>query len=61
MAKGSGEERAKRARRKLNGMAETAGMRNAPGEERLMGTKTLLDAALRAWETRNSNPDHRSV
>ena len=54
MSKDAKEESPKRARRHLNGMAETAGVSTTPQKDEIMSTITLLNAALRLWETRNS-------
>jgi len=40
----------RRANRRLNGMAETAGLPDPPKRGRLMRTLALIDAALRVWE-----------
>ena len=45
-----GETRARRANRRLNGMAQTAGLPDPPRRGRLARTLALLDAALRVWE-----------
>ena len=46
-----GGPRPRRANRKLNGMAETAGLADPPTRGRLTRTLALLKAALRVWET----------
>ena len=41
----------RRANRRLNGRAETAGLPDPPARGRLTRTLALLDAALKVWET----------
>ena len=41
----------RRANRRLNGKAETAGIPDPPTRTRLARTFALVKAALRAWET----------
>src|SRR4051812_39404231 len=45
------EAAVRRANRRLNGMAETAGLPDPPTRGRLARTLALLDAALKVWET----------
>jgi hypothetical protein len=54
MSKDRKAESPKRARRNLNGMAETAGLPAAPHKDEIMSTVALLNAALRLWEARNA-------
>jgi len=54
-------ERYGRARRRSNGMAQTAGLACGPREEPLTRTLTILNAALRAWEARHGYSQFRSV
>ena len=49
----------RRANRRLNGMAETAGLPDPPTRGRLTRTLALLDAALRVWEA--NQPRRASV
>jgi hypothetical protein len=46
-----GEPPVRRANRRLNGMAETAGLPDPPTRGRFTRTIALLDAALRVWES----------
>ena len=55
----NGETRVRRANRRLNGMAETAGLPDPPTRGRLTRTLALLDAALRVWEA--NQPRHAPV
>lgn len=45
------EPPARRANRRLNGMADTAGLPDPPTRGRLTRTLALLNAALKVWET----------
>ena len=54
-----GETPVRRANRRLNGMAETAGLPDPPTRGRLTRTLALLDAALRVWEA--NQPRHAPV
>jgi hypothetical protein len=47
----NGKTRVRRPNRKLNGMAETAGVADPPVRGRLTRTLALVKAALRVWET----------
>jgi hypothetical protein len=49
----SKKERARRARRRENGMAMTAGVSKKPAAERFSGSMALLRAALQVWETKH--------
>jgi hypothetical protein len=55
MRKVENPERPARANRRLNGMADTAGIRRAPQEQQpITRDAAILDAALRAWEARRA-------
>jgi hypothetical protein len=54
-----GETPARRANRRLNGMAAKTGIPDPPTRGRLTRTLALLDAALRVWEA--NQPRHAPV
>jgi hypothetical protein len=48
----SDETRLRRTKRRLNGMAHTAGFSDPPTRGRFTRTLALVDAALRVWEAK---------
>jgi len=58
----TGKKRAaRRAQRRKNGMATTAGISSVSRPETITRTLALLRAALRVWEARNGHLQARSV